>query len=456
MKEKLRKNKPSDVSARQVVKMERFLFFMAKTLLNKYTPRIIAVTGSVGKTSAKEAIFAVISGRYSVRKSEKNYNNEIGVPLTIIGAESGGKSLLKWIGVFLHWLLYFIFPLKFPEIIILEMGADKPGDLKYLTDLAQPDISVITEIASSHLEFFKNIDAIFKEKATLARVLSEKGLLIINTDNKYLLKIKENPRQFGVTGRIFSFGFKEDAAARAMDVFMNYHGDENDLSGKEVNGLSFKLSYKGTTMPLRLNNVLARHNIYAALVGVSVGIELGVNLVDIAASLEKFILPSGRTNLIRGMRNTNIIDDTYNSSSVTSVEGVLEVLREFRNSRKIVVLGDILEIGPNTEAEHRQVAKKFLEIGGDVFLAVGVRMKFAADELRKHKFAGEIYEFRSPMEAGKKLQELLRSGDVVLVKGSQGMRMEKVVEEVMAEPNRAEELLCRQNLEWKDKPWQEV
>ncbi|MFZ2188761.1 MAG: UDP-N-acetylmuramoyl-tripeptide--D-alanyl-D-alanine ligase [Candidatus Moraniibacteriota bacterium] len=456
MEEKQRKNKPNEVSERRATKMERFLFFMAKTLLNKYTPRIIAVTGSVGKTSAKEAIFAVISGRYSVRKSEKNYNNEIGVPLTIIGAESGGKSLLKWIGVFLRWFLYFIFPLKFPEIIILEMGADKPGDLKYLTDLARPDISVITEIASSHLEFFKNTDAIFKEKMLLARVLSEKGLLVINADNKYLLKIKENPRQFGVTGRIFSFGFEEDADARAMDVFMNYHGDENDLSGKEVNGLSFKLNYKGTTMPLRLNNVLARHSIYAALAGVSVGIELGVNLVDIAASLEKFILPSGRTNLIRGIKNTNIIDDTYNSSSITSVEGVLEVLREFRNGRKIAVLGDILEIGPNTEVEHRQVAKKFLEVGGDVFLAVGVRMKFATDELRKHKFAGEIYEFRSPMEAGKKLQEILRSGDVVLVKGSQGMRMEKVVEEVMAEPNRAEELLCRQNPEWKDRPWQEM
>jgi UDP-N-acetylmuramoyl-tripeptide--D-alanyl-D-alanine ligase len=328
--------------------------------------------------------------------------------------------------------------------------------LKYLTDLARPDISVITEITSSHLEYFKNMEAIFREKIVLAKVVPEKGLVVLNSDNSNLLKLKDNPRQFGVVGRVFSFGFGELADARAMDVFVNKRSDENDISEKEIGGLSFKLNYKGTTMPLRLNNVLARHNIYAALAGVSVGIELGLNLVEIATNLENFSLPFGRVNLVKGIKNTSIIDDTYNSSSITSVEGALEILREFEKNRKIVVLGDILEIDPNTEVEHRQVAKKILEIGGQVFLAVGKRMRFATDELKKHKFSGEIYEFAGPEEAGRKLQEILRAGDVVLVKGSQGMRMEKVVEEVMAEPNRAQELLCRQDAKWKNIPWREV
>ncbi len=426
--------------------LERLLRFMAVVILKKYHPRIIAVTGSVGKTSAKEAIFTVIAGHYFVRKSEKNYNNELGVPLIILGVESGERSILKWLDIFFRWLILWIFPLKYPEILILEMGSDKPGDLKYLTDFVRPDISVITEVASSHLKYFKNMDAIFKEKTTLAKAVDEKGLVILNIDNSHLLKLKNNFRQLGVNARIFSFGFAENADARAMDVFL----------AKEISGLSFKLNYRGTMMPLRLNNILAKHNIYAALAGVSVGIELGLNLVEIATSLENFILPSGRTNLIKGIKNTSIIDDTYNSSSVISVEGALEILREFKQNRKVVVLGDILEIDPVTEKEHRQVAKKFLEIEGDIFLAVGNRMRFATDELRKHKFSGEIYEFSNPLDAGRKLQEILRSGDVVLVKGSQGMRMEKVVEEVMAEPQRAKELLCRQNTEWKNTPWREI
>ncbi len=451
MEKKPRKNNLNDEVEKKNAKLKKLLRFMAHSLLRKYHPRIVAVTGSVGKTSAKEAIFTVISGRYFVRKSEKNYNNEIGVPLTIIGAESGGRSLLKWFGVFLRWLAFLIFPLKYPEILVLEMSADRPGDLKYLTDFAKPDISVITEIASSHLEYFKNIEAIFKEKITLAKAAEEKNLVILNIDNPYLSKLKENPRQFGVAARVFSFGFSQNSDARAMDVFLNQYDNAATPSG-----LSFKLNYKGTTMPLRLNNILAKHNINAALAGVSVGIELGLNLVEIAASLENFSLPFGRTNLIRGIKNTSIIDDSYNASSVVSVEGALEILREFGKNRRVVALGDMLEIGSNTEMEHRQIAKKFLEIGGNVFLAVGSRMKFATDELKKHKFSGEIYEFSNPMDAGKKLQEILRPGDVVLVKGSQGMRMEKVVEEVMAEPKRAKDLLCRQNAEWKNLPWREV
>ncbi|MFA5961807.1 MAG: UDP-N-acetylmuramoyl-tripeptide--D-alanyl-D-alanine ligase [Parcubacteria group bacterium] len=461
MDKKPKKNNSSEKDTRKKTQLEKLLRFMASAILKKYQPRIIAVTGSIGKTSAKDAIFSVISNHFRVRKSEKNYNNEIGVPLTIIGVESGKRSFFKWLGVILRWLFLWIFPSKYPEILILEMGADRPGDLEYLTDFAKPDISVITEISSSHLEYFKNIEAIFKEKATLAKALSEKDVAIINSDNQYLAKLKENPRQSGVVARIFSFGFEENADARALDVFLNQNDDMSAVEtprqggASSISGLSFKLNYKGTTMPLRLNNILAKHNIYAALAGVSVGIELGLNLVEIGKSLENFSLPSGRMNLIRGIKDSFIIDDTYNSS-LASAEGALEVLREMCQARKIVALGDMLELGKSTEEDHRMLAKKFLEVGGDIFLAVGKRMQFAVDELNKHEFAGEIYAFSDPMSAGKKLQEILRPGDVVLVKGSQGMRMEKIVEEVMAEPERAEELLCRQNLEWRNKLWKEV
>ena len=430
---------------------------MAVAILEKHKPKIIAITGSIGKTSAKEAIVTVLAPKFRIRKSEKNYNNEIGVPLTIIGTETGGRSIFRWISVFIFWLKE-IFSKDYPEILVLELGADRSGDIKYLTSFIKPDIAVMTDISSSHLEYFKTIEAIVREKSQIVKALSDNGLAILNIDNPHISKLAGNLKQNGSNAKIISFGFSESAEVRASDVFLNY-SDESDLMNyldKNIGGLSFKLNYGGTVMPMRLNNILARHNIYAALAGVSVGIGMGLNPVEIGANLENFVLPSGRTNLIKGIKDTYIIDDTYNSSTLVSVEGALEVLREFSKQRKIAVMGDILEIGANTEQEHRLLAKKFLEIGGNVFFSVGKRMKFAVDELRKHKFDGEIFEFAGPVEAGKHLQVFLQKGDTVLVKGSQGMRMEKIVEEIMAEPERAGELLCRQDAQWKNKPWTEV
>lgn len=444
-----KKNNLNEKTVGKITAPMKILRFMASVILKKYKPRVIAVTGSVGKTSSKDAIFSVLSSHFCVRKSEKNYNNELGVPLTIIGTESGGKSLLKWGIIFLRWLGLIIFPIKYPEILILEMGADRPGDLKYLTDFVKPNIAVLTDVSSSHLEYFKNIEAILKEKATIIRALDEKGLAIINADNPYVAKLKNNLRQNEIAAEIFSFGFSETADMRAMDVFLNCC--DKDTPG----GLSFKLNYKGTTMPMRLNNILARHSIYAALAGVSVGVNLGINLVEIGAGLENFSLPAGRMNLIKGIKDTFIIDDTYNSSLI-SASSALDVLCAIKQNRKIAVLGDMLELGANTESDHRMLAKKFLEIEGNILFAVGKRMKFAVEELKKYKFSGMVYEFSNPMEAGKKLQEILRAGDVILIKGSQAIRMEKAVEEIMAEPQKAGELLCRQNGEWKNKEWREV
>ena len=458
MKKKIKKdnhqNNLENNKSQKVRRLEQILRFMASAVIRKYKPRIVAITGSVGKTSAKEAISIVLAGHFRIRKSEKNYNNEIGVPLTIIGINGGGKSVLGWFLVFLKWLSIIIFPAKYPEILILEMASDRPGDLKYLTDFVRPDISVITEISASHLEYFKTLNGILKEKAVLVKVLDEKGLAILNIDNAYLAKLKTELRS-----NVLSFGFSESADVRALDVFLNYHNNQNSSASsleQETNGLSFKLSYQGTTMPMRLSRALAKQHVYAALAGISVGIGLGMNLVEIGTGLDGFFSPTGRLNLLPGIKNSFIIDDTYNSA-LNSSEAALDVMQELGvGKRKIAVLGDMLELGENTETDHIVLARKFLEIKGDIFIAVGRRMQFAVSELRKRKFTGEIYNFSNPMDAGKKLQEILSVDDMVLVKGSQAMRMEKVVEEVMLETQKAESLLCRQDAEWKNIPWREV
>ena len=150
--------------------MKKILYFTLKLLsiavIKKYQPKIIGITGSVGKTSSKEAIFSVIKKNWRVRRSIKNYNNEIGVPLTILNQDTGGKSIVAWIKIVIAGLKLLVFKnKKYPQILILEMGADKPGDIKYLTSIAPPDIAVLTAIGRSHLQNFGQLEKTIKEKA---------------------------------------------------------------------------------------------------------------------------------------------------------------------------------------------------------------------------------------------------------------------------------------------------
>lgn len=429
---------------------------MAIGALKKYNPRIIGVTGSVGKTSAKEAIFTVLAGHFRARRNEKNYNNEIGIPLTIIGSSSGGSSVFGWLKVFFKWMAIMILPLEYPEILILEMGADRPGDLKYLTDFVKLEVGVLTDISASHMEFFKNLEGIAKEKWTIIKSLNEKGLAIINVDNPTLANLKDQ-----VKSSLITLGFSKEAEMQATDIAFSYSDTavllpQNIRADKEIRGISFKLNYRGASIPVRLNNVLARHQIYPALFAAAVGTWFGLNLVEIGAALENFSPPCGRMNLIAGIKKSFIIDDTYNGSPA-SMQAALETLGTIAAPRKVVVLGDMLELGEETQSRHKKLAQKFLEIKGDLIFLVGKRMQFAAEELQKNNFSQDnVFHFSDPVQAGKKLQEIIREGDLILVKGSQGMRMEKIVEEIMAHPQKAQELLCRQNEEWRKKPFKEV
>ena len=151
----------------------------------KYKPKIVGVTGSVGKTTSKEAIFSVLSKKYRVGKSLKNYNNEIGLPLSILGFESPGKNLISWFLLFLEGIKMLIIKDKFyPEILVLEMGVDRPGDMDYLNKILKCDIGVITNVGMSHIEYFGTIDRIKNEKAKLITNLNKKGLAVINYDNE--------------------------------------------------------------------------------------------------------------------------------------------------------------------------------------------------------------------------------------------------------------------------------
>jgi UDP-N-acetylmuramyl pentapeptide synthase len=416
--------------------LEKILRWMAVKVLKKHKPVIVAITGSVGKSSAKEAIALVLASKFSVRKNEENYNNEIGIPLTIIGAKSGKCSLWKWFMVVWCWIKTLFFFRKYPEILVLELGIDRPGDMDYLLDFLPVKVGVLTDISMSHLEFFKKVEQIAKEKGKLIRRLPKDGTAVLCVDNALVAKLAEKTK-----ARVLTYGFEGERTL----VRATHAGFLRDTQHHE--GYGFKLSYEGTTLPVRLPQVVAEHHVPAVLAAVAVGLAFKMNLVEIVSVMEGFRSLPGRMRLLEGLKHSVIIDDTYNASP-TSLKAALKTLQELPASgRKMAVLGDMLELGDEETRSHRAVATWLKKYGVTDAYLVGRRMLLAYEALEG--IVGEKCWFEDPVSAGQAVCKHLRKGDVVLVKGSQGMRMEKVSELLLAHPEDAPGLLCRQSADWK-------
>jgi len=420
------------------------LSLFARMIIKKYQPVIIGITGSIGKTSAKEAVYCVLKDHLSVRLSQKNYNNEIGLPLTVIGAESAGRNIFGWLLVFLKALSILVFKSKkYPRALILEMGVDHPGDMAYLTSIAPPTIGIVTAVSYSHIEYFGSLVNIKKEKQVLVESLASKGLAILNYDNEATREMSTASQ-----ARVITYGLRPGADLQAQDVSYNFA-----KGGYELSGLNFKLSYNGSVVPVFMGKAMSETALYAALAAAAVGLYFEMNLVEIALALKDFSLPKGRMNVLPGIKHTFIIDDTYNSSpeAVIAALSVLSRIKIDPEASKYAVLGDMLEIGAYTEEGHQLVGRKLVESGISRLIAVGERSR---DIIRGAKDAGLeddfIFYFDNSEDAGKFLQDRVKAGDIILVKGSQGVRMEKAVKEIMAEPERAAELLVRQGKEWTD------
>ncbi len=418
--------------------LEWILKKISSAILKRHRPLVVGVTGSMGKTSTKEAIFAVLSSKFKVRRNLKNYNNEIGVPLAIIGGESGGRSLFKWLSVFLKGTEIIISQDEYPEVLVLEMGADKPGDIKYLTSFVDLNIGVITGIGEIpvHIEFFKSPVQVAREKAGIIDFLGKDDLAILNFDDERVKLLAQKTR-----AKILSYGFSDAAKVRATNYELNIVPD------MESCGIIFKIEYQGKTIPVRKEGIFGKHQAYAMLAGVAAGMGLGMNLLEAVEALGAFKPPRGRLQMIEGVKRTWILDDTYNASP-TATLAALETLAQFEGRRKIAVLGDMLELGEFTENAHFLVGRKAAE-SADLFFAVGDRMRFAAQAAQEKTSKQKIFWFETAEAAKLPLQKMIQKGDVILVKGSQSMRMEKIVEEIMAQPQKASELLVRQEKNWK-------
>jgi UDP-N-acetylmuramoyl-tripeptide--D-alanyl-D-alanine ligase len=427
--------------------LQKILRLLAYKIIHTYHPKIIGVTGSVGKTTTKEAVFTVLSTKFRCRKSLKNYNNEIGVPLTFIGKESPEKSFWGWLVIVLYSLrIIFFRERKYPEIIIVELGADHVGDLSYLLDFIPCDIGILTNISQAHMEFFRSLENIIAEKSQIVTSLHKTKTAVMNIDDPVIAKVRSQ-----VKAKVLTYGFSDEAQIKASDVMVSGQtfGESTDVH--EIRGVSFKLSYQGSTLPVSLPKVLGRQHINAALAAAGIGIVLEMNLVEISESLKSYTPPPGRMNLISGIKHTLVIDDTYNSSPAAA-RMALEVAAEIsleEEKKKFIVLGDMLELGTITEEAHRELGRVVAKLKFDELITVGERALYIAEGAKeKGMDEDHVFSFTNREEAGRFLQDRIEEGDLILVKGSQGMRMETIVKEIMADPMRAKLLLVRQDDTW--------
>lgn len=440
--------------------LARFLGKMAAATVRRGGFTVVAVTGSVGKSTTKQMIGAVLgaeTGASGVRVTAKNYNNELGIPLTVFDEKAPGHSPTAWARL-LWKALVTGFGFRVPGIktLVLEMGADHPGDLAYLCSIAPPNISVITAItpegaslAPVHLANYPSIDAVAKEKATLVERLSKKGTAILNADDPRVFDLRRMTE-----GHVILFGENDGADIRIVSTKVACREED----GKAVPyGLEVAVEGFNRQATIVVPGVFGRPMAYALAAALGVADALDVHVNSVQDALKGFSPLPGRTRIIPGIKHTTLFDDSYNASPASVLSAVRDLagVQLTVSQRRVACLGEMRELGEQSESMHRLVGSEAAKQGIDLLVACGPFAKAMADGALANGMKQEqVQVFEDTPEAGRFLQNWIKPGDVVLAKASEGtikskgVRMERVIKELMAEPQRAGELLCRQEEVW--------
>lgn len=405
---------------------------LVKVKISRTHPKIIGITGSFGKTSTKDAVYEVLKTKWSVYKSKKSLNTEIGLLLAFLQQSSGFSSPSKWLLIMLRAIFNAFFGKKY-DFAVLEYGADKPGDIGRLVKSIRPDISIITHISRTHQASgqFKDTDEVFQEKIQLVKCLDKNGVAILNAADAYLKNLKDKLRS-----KIFWFNSKEGIWAENLKNAMKGFFAEIHFKNKK------NLAY----FP-----IMGSYHIDIFLPALLCGKINGIAIEDGIKALKNFKLPPGRMSSINGKNGALLLDSSYNSSPST-LKQALELLKQLHGKRKIAVLGSMNELGDYTEQAHRDIACLFDKSWLDVLVTVGEAAEFIADEALKKGFGKpNIKSFSSSRDVGNWLLPQLLKGDMILLKGSQNkVRLERAVKILMENPCEANRLLCRQESEWEN------
>lgn len=345
---------------------------------------LIAVTGSAGKTTTKESIAALLGTKFKVLKSQGNLNNHFGLPLQLLKLEAE------------H------------DIAVVELGMNHAGEITALAAMAQPDVGVVTLVAPVHLGFFNSIADIARAKYELIQSLSANGVAVLNADDEYV-------SQFGrdFPGRVITFGIDRPATFTARNI------RELGLEGSD-----FNLCAQEYCVPARLP-LIGRHNLYNALAAVAVSVDRGLPLEDAAAALA-LLTPSDKRGQVIQVGGATVINDCYNSNP-KALDSVVDALAEMpTNGRRIVVAGEMLELGPATDELHRKSGEHMAARRIDVVIGVRGAARQIVEAAASKGISAEYVE--TPEEAGEWLAREVKSGDLVLLKASRGVKLEMALE----------------------------
>ena len=367
----------------------RALGLLAASHRARFNIPVVAVTGSNGKTTTKEMIASVLATRWRTLKPEGSFNNQWGLPLTLLELTADHGAL------------------------VVEIGANQPGEIAWLAGLARPTVAVVTTVAAAHTEFFGSLDGVQREKSALVRAVEAGGHAALNADD---------PRVMGMAvetaAEVITYGRAAGARVRAV-------GDAVDNGS----GVAFTLDTGGRRASVQLA-FAGRHNVTNALAAAAAGVAVGLDFDEIVAGLERARPARGRC-VWREAGDVWVLDDTYNANPVSVVAAYAAASARPRTGRLVVVLGDMLELGEMTETAHRTAGRQAAEAGADIFIGMGRLAALAAAEAR---VAGvtETHATATFEDTVALLLKRVTAGDVVLVKGSRGMRMERVSDALVA------------------------
>ncbi len=358
---------------------------MAGYYRRKFSPQVIGVTGSSGKTTTKDLLASILKPHLKVLKTEGNYNNQIGLPLTLMNLTAE------------H------------EAAVLEMGMNRTGEIDKLTRISKPGWGIITNIGEAHIELLGSRDNIARAKGELINAMGDDGIIILNGDDPYLREMGES---FG--GKVYYYGWEEGA-----DFKGNKYTYKDGRTG-------FEVSFPGGERKHYYLPLPGKHNASNALAALSVGYLLGVEIDKLNFELTELDFSGGRMQMMKSVEGAKIINDSYNANP-DSMKASLEVLEQMEVSgARIAVLGDMFELGIMAEEAHREVGRKIARSKIDYLVAVGELARYIAEEARQNQL--QVYICRNKEEAWKCLRELPRSeGNCFLVKGSRGMNLEELV-----------------------------
>jgi len=367
---------------------------IARYYKKKYNVPTVSVTGSVGKTTTKDMLYAVMAQKYNTLKTPGNFNNDIGLPLTVLMLEEEHKAA------------------------VLEMGMNHFGEIDYLASIALPDVAVITNIGMSHIENLGSQEGIFKAKCEVVKYLGSDKVLIVNGDDKYLQTLKGN-----VECRVIYYGVDNSE----NDVYAK------DICDKGIDGIDFVAVVCGKEYEVSVKNA-GRHNVYNALAAICTGLELGISVEDAIEGIYNCEYTAMRMAITQ-QKGMTIINDCYNASP-DSIRAALSVLKGAKGERRIAILGDVLEMGDFAQKAHYELGKSVVESGADILITVGKNARCIAEGAIDNGMKN-VQSFEKTLEAQAYCADAVMEGDAVLIKASRGMHFEDIYKEIVKENENA-------------------